>query len=94
MATVLAIASGVWIRLPDTEWEVYQESGEAVFLGDGDVAVRIRRVNKLQSRAEQILAAGRGNACTGMHCTCMNLGGGCPHLHHGDHICPHERVAT
>lgn len=49
MATVVAIPSGTWIQLLGTEWEVYQESGEVVFLGDEDVTVRIRRTEKRPS---------------------------------------------
>lgn len=37
----------MWIQLPGTEWEVYQDSGEVVFLGDEDVPVRIRRAGKM-----------------------------------------------
>lgn len=46
MTTVLAIPSGMWIQLPGTEWEVYQESGGVAFLGDEPTPVWIRRAEK------------------------------------------------
>lgn len=43
MSTVLAIPSGMWILLPGTDWEVFQDSANVLFLGEIEKAVLIRR---------------------------------------------------
>lgn len=46
MSTVIAVPSNIWTRLPGTEWEVFQDSGDVVFLGADDTVVHIRRAKK------------------------------------------------
>jgi hypothetical protein len=47
MATAIAIPSGIWIRLPGTNWEVFQESGKVMFLGDEPATVQIRQTSSI-----------------------------------------------
>ena len=103
MTTAFAIPSGMWILIPGTEWEIYQDSANVAFLGDDDIPVRIRRAAKqpaIWGPRPPITSVGysTGNPgskdCRGLHCKCMNLDGGCPSPHHGDHDCPYERAST
>jgi hypothetical protein len=45
MSVVIAIPNGMWILLPGTDWEVFQDSGEVVLLGDESATVQIRRAS-------------------------------------------------